>query len=111
MALNTRMIPVGVTGGTTSGYAGPGDIGGVASRRYYSCSPGSTVDVPGPPDGDAAALTSQGFAVVAMSGTTGSRPTTAGFLKPGMLYIDTTLSLTLCWDGVVWRNALTGAAA
>jgi hypothetical protein len=109
MSLSTRMIPVGATGGTTTGWAGPND--NVAARRYYSCSPGSVVDVPGDPTGDAAALTSQDFAVVAMSGPTGSRPTSLGMLKPGALFIDTSLNLVLCWDGIVWRNVLTGAAA
>jgi hypothetical protein len=108
MALNTRMIPVGATGGVVTGWCGPNDA--VSARRYYSCSPGSTLDVPGDPSCDASVLGSQNFAVVAMSGTTGSRPTSLG-IKAGTLFIDTTLNAVLCWDGVTWRSVLTGAAA
>jgi hypothetical protein len=108
MALNTRSIPVGATGGTTTGWAGPGDIGGITGRRYYSCNVGSTVDVPGTPDGDAGMLTSQGFAIVALSGPTSSRPTSTGLIRAGLLYIDTSLNggagAVIVWDGLVWRR-------
>jgi hypothetical protein len=109
MGVNTRMIPVGATGGTITGWAGANDS--TAGRRYYSCAVGSTIDVPGDPSTDANTLSSQGFVVVAMSGPTSSRPTTTGLIKPGALYIDTSLNVVLCWDGLVWRNVLTGATA
>jgi hypothetical protein len=69
------------------------------------------LDVPGPPDADAAALASQGYAIIAMSGTTASRPNGTAYVKAGVLYIDTTLNAVLVFDGLVWRNVLTGAAA
>jgi hypothetical protein len=114
MALNTRVIPCnGTTGGTVVGWAGPGDIGGVASRRAYNA--GGTfaafVDVPGPPDADAAALTSQNFITVAMSGPTSSRPNGTSYQKPGALYVDTTLNAVIVWDGFAWKSVLTGVVA
>jgi hypothetical protein len=111
MALTTRVLPVGATGGTITGVCGsPEPNQGLAGKRYYSCNVGSTLDVPGDPTGDAAVLTSQNFAIIAMSGSTASRPP-AGILKPRQLFVDTTLSFVLCWDGLTWRNVLTGAAA
>jgi hypothetical protein len=110
MALNTRMVPAGGPGGQITGWAGPND--NVAGRRYYTCASGSFVDVPGDPSGDAAALASQGFIPVAMSGPTSSRPTSSGILKVGALYLDTTLNVFVVWTGSGgWVNPITGAAA
>jgi hypothetical protein len=54
MAITCRMLPANVTGGTVTAYAG-GPTPSDPSRRYYSASPGSFVDVAGPlGDGDAA---------------------------------------------------------
>jgi hypothetical protein len=108
--VNTRVVPALGPGGSVTAWAGGGDpvAGG---RRYYSCNAGSFVDVPGDPSGDAAVLTSQGFVLVGMAGATNQRPTSTGYLKPGQIYVDTTLNAVLVWTGVGWVSALTGAAA
>jgi hypothetical protein len=112
MTVTTRMIPAnGNTGGVVTGWAGPGDIGGVASRRYYNAggSFAAFIDVPGDPSGDASLLTSQGFIYCGASGPTSARPTSQGWLKPGLIYVDTTLNAVIVWDSFVWKSVLTGA--
>jgi hypothetical protein len=111
VSLTCRMLPANVSGGTVTAYAGgpnPAD----PSRRYYSASPGSFVDVSGPAgDGDAAMVASQGFLPVCSSGTTALRLQLTGvFFKAGQLFLDTTLGLVILFDGVTWRNPVTGAA-
>jgi hypothetical protein len=78
------------------------------SRRWYTIAAGSFADVPGDMTGDAAALASQGFAAVAASGSTANRPKG---IAPGFLYVDTTLSAVVAFDGTNWRNVVTGATA
>jgi hypothetical protein len=63
MSVTTRMLPLNCTGGQITGFAGspnPAD----PARRYYTAGPGQTIDAQGPPDGDAAVLVSQSFALV-----------------------------------------------
>jgi len=106
MTITSRMLPL--NGATQNGWAGPND--NVASRRYYTATAGGFIDATGDPSVDASTLTSQGFVLVGASGPTSSRPTLAGYLKPGFVYVDTTLSLVIVWDGAAWRNPVTGAS-
>ena len=99
-----RMLP---TKASSTGWCGPND--NVAGRRYYTAVPGGFIDAI---DVDATTLNSQGFAAIGdASGTTAQRPNTT-YLRPGFLYLDTTLALIVAWDGVAnWRNPVTGATA
>jgi hypothetical protein len=68
--------------------------------------PNPYVDVAGDPGtGDAAALTSQGFILVAQSGPTSARPSS---VKPGQHFLDTTLGYLIIFNGVAWINPATG---
>ena len=112
--LTTRMLPVSAGGGTVTGYAGPTDLGTASGRRYYSASGGQTIDaVASPQDGDANVLASQGFVAVCLSGTTAQRMslTPGGYFKAGTMFLDTTLGLIVCWDGLNWRNPVNGNVA
>lgn len=101
--MNVRMLPpVAVTMQTI-----------VVNGRTYSAAPGATVDVP---DFDAFVLAQNGWARVALSGTTAQRPTTnmsggnSEIAVRGVQYVDTTLNIVAVYDGAVWRNPLTGAS-
>jgi hypothetical protein len=107
MAITTRMLPL--NGATQKGFIGAG--AGTPIQRSYSATSGGFIDALDDPSGDAASLTSQGFVTVGGSGTTAQRPTGAGFLKPGFVYVDTTLSLVVVWDGANWRNPVTAGSA
>ena len=103
-----RMLPR--NGQTVTGWAGPSDIGGINARRYYSAGAGGYVDAV---DLDAGPLGSQGFLAVGNgSGPTTARPNLVDNASaPGFVYLDTTLSLIVVWDGANWRNPVTGATA
>jgi hypothetical protein len=75
------------------------------SGRSYSCNLGATIQVP---DFDAAGLDANGWIRCAGhgTGTTAQRPTTGLF--PGFIFLDTTVGGNVIWDGVVWRNHVTG---
>jgi hypothetical protein len=109
MAVTTRMLPLNCTGGQITGFAGspvPSD----PSRRVYTAGPGQTIDAAGPPDGDAAVLTSQGFGLVGPSGSTALRNTLApGYFKAGALFVDLTLGRVIMFDGNAWRDVVTAA--
>jgi hypothetical protein len=107
MSITSRMLPL--NGSNQTGSIGAG--AGSPVLRAYSATAGGFVDALGDPSGDAASLTSQGFVLVGASGTTTQRPTGAGFLRPGFLYVDTTASLVVIWDGASWRNPVSGAVA
>ncbi|MDI9846557.1 hypothetical protein QM467_00635 [Rhodoblastus sp. 17X3] len=84
----------------------------VANGRTYSAAPGSYVDVP---DFDAAVLMANGWANVAPSGPTSARPKPGALTPPytaapGFEFIDTTLNKWIVFDGLVWRDPLTGSA-
>jgi hypothetical protein len=103
------MLPINSSGGVVTGALGPSQT----PTKVYTCTVGSTIDVAGPPwAGEADALTQQDFAVVGASGTSATRQasTTGGYYKAGTLFVDTTLALVLMFDGLVWRNPVTGAA-
>ena len=70
----------------------------------YTCAANVTIDVP---DFDAFVLTANGFIAVAGSvGATSARPTNPG---KGQTYHDTTLGLTIVFEGTAWRNPANGA--
>ena len=78
--------------------------------RSYTCAPGSTIDVP---DFDAFTLMANGWiAPAAGATTTAVGATTARPVNPakGQNFHDTTLNLTIVFDGKYWRNPATGAA-
>lgn len=85
----------------------------VVNGRTYTSVPGTPLDVA---DFDADKLALAGWAVVGLSGPTASRPTTRmqaapHFIGPGQLYYDTDINALLVFDGLVWRNPVTGALA
>jgi hypothetical protein len=107
MSITTRMLPLG--GATVTGNIGAG--AGSPIQRSYSATAGGFIDALGDPSADAATLASQDFIPIGGSGTTAQRPNGAGFLKPGFVYVDTTLGLVVVWDGLNWRNPVTAATA
>jgi hypothetical protein len=84
----------------------------IVNGRSYTCASNATIDVP---DSDAQILTANGWinaagtsgAVATFVGKTAERPD-----KPAksQAFLDTTLGLTVVWDGSNWRNPATGAA-
>lgn len=73
--------------------------------RTYTTSNGAAISVP---DFDAAILQANGWTIAAQggSGATAGRP--AHPVK-GMTFADSTLGVVVKFDGVNWRNPLTGA--
>jgi hypothetical protein len=108
MALTTRMLPANIVGGVVTGRCGspnPAD----SAARFYSAGGGQTIDAQGPPDADASTLTSQGFLLVAASGTTALRNSLGGtYFKAGTLFCDTSLQRVIMYDGVNWRDVMNG---
>lgn len=83
--------------------------------RSYSCAVGSTIDVP---EFDVAALVSRGFMRLDTSGPTSQRPTyprnansdaRIASSPVGYQYVDTTLGVSIRFNGAAWVNAATGA--
>lgn len=82
----------------------------VANGRPYRGTAGTVLDVP---VFDAQVLEANGWiraGAHALSGPTAGRPSAP---LADQLYLDTTLSLPVVWDGLakVWRNVWTGAPA
>lgn len=74
--------------------------------RSYTCAAGATIDVP---DFDAVVMETNGWTPAAPGvGLTATRPASPG---KGQEFHDTTLGFTIKFDGKVWRNPNTGAAA
>jgi hypothetical protein len=107
MGITSRLLPLNGTPQTANIGAGAG----TPILRSYSATGGGFIDALGDPSCDASVLVSQGFILVGGSGTTAQRPNGAGFQKPGFLYVDVTLGLAVVWDGMNWRNPVTGATA
>jgi len=92
----------------------PGRTAMVVNGRTYTCTYGSTIDVP---DHDAVILGANGWLEVAAVGTTAQRPSAGAVELSGAVavgknfyYIDTTLNKVIKYDGQGnWRDALTGA--
>ena len=70
------------------------------------CAVGSALDVD---DHVAQQAANNGWHIFALVGTTAQRPTASWVLKRDLRYIDTTLGLEIMFDGVQWRNPVTGA--
>jgi hypothetical protein len=105
MGITTRMLP-------RDGTPQTGTIGsGQNTLRAYTATGGGFIDALGDPSCDASTLVSQGFFLVGGSGTTAQRPNGTGFLKAGFVYVDTTLGLVVVFDGMNYRNPVTGAIA
>lgn len=73
--------------------------------RTYSAAPGVTLDVN---DWDGGVIAANGWIVMAASaGATASRPTNP---VKNQQFHDSTLNITIIYDGKVWRNPATGGA-
>ncbi len=112
MTINTRMLPL--AGASVTGNIGAG--AGNPILRSYSATAGGFIDAIGDPaSGDAAALGSQGFIPICASGPTSSRPnfgsTTVGIGVRDVLFLDTTLGKIIVYDGVNWRDPVSGSIA
>jgi hypothetical protein len=82
----------------------------VVNGRSYSGTPGSTFDIA---DFDAGELCANNWLDLGLSGPTSARPSSTtgpNALAPGLMFIDTSLSAVVCWDGAAWRDVLTGDA-
>jgi hypothetical protein len=92
---NVRMMPPGKVSSTTTKIHG----------RTYTCAAGSTLDVI---DADARVLAANGWAITASAvGATATRPANPRF---GQTFHDTTLGVTVIWEGAAWRDPATGNA-
>jgi hypothetical protein len=78
------------------------------TQRQYSGLPGSIASVA--VADDAIQLSGRGWTALPNSGTTAQRPTSLGGspLPNPTFYIDSTISKTIVWDGVNWRDTQTG---
>lgn len=81
----------------------------IVNGRSVTCALGSSIDVQLP--FDAHVLEANGWmrAAIAGVGTTALRPT-PNSNAIGQEYLDTTVGFIIKWDGVAWRNPLTGAS-
>lgn len=88
-------------------YLAPGSGKGPSTTHGAkpSNSPGGLVDLPDNSN-DCLLLTANGWAKLGYVGTTAQRPTTQ---PVGSHYIDTTLSKTIFYDGVSWRDCISGS--
>ena len=83
----------------------------LVSGRNYIGVLGTPQDVP---DQDAAILGANGWLVLGLVGTTAQRPLNPQstpaqpYLNQG--YYDTTVAAWIAWDGLNWRNIISGAA-
>ena len=78
--------------------------------RNYQALAGQVVTVPA---ADGERLQANGWIMVALSGSSGSRPTTRLGQYPAvasMLFWDETLGQFIVHDGVTWRDPTTGSA-
>lgn len=104
MPTRFRLLPpVGATSSTT------------ANGRSYNPAASAYADVKYQ---DADILEANGWTHVAVVGPTADRPPVRGpssgqpaAATRGLKYLDTTLAALLVFDGTIWRDALTGAAA
>ena len=72
--------------------------------RKYSAAPGATLDVNLANSG---VLRANGWTEIAEVGATAARPSTPA---PGKHFFDTTLAVTVTFDGSKWRDPATGNA-
>lgn len=96
---NVRLMPPNGVATTTA-----------VNGRTYTCAANAVIDVP---DFDAYVLQANGWvsqvagAVAATVGATAVRPTNPA---KNQTFHDTTLNVTIVFDGRVWRNPITGAS-
>lgn len=100
----------GTTSGGESVFYAPGNVTSFTDTNAASTggSPATnfTVDVP---DDDAFVADANGWTMVARGvGATSARPTWSRD-RAGWTFLDTTLGFIIVWDGLAWRNPLTGA--
>ncbi len=91
---NVRMLPPAVASSPVTRHA-----------RTYNPAAGAFQDVP---DFDAKTLEANGWTRIGLVGPTSARPSPA---QRSLQFLDTTLGLIVIFDGAVWRNPATGAAA
>jgi hypothetical protein len=78
--------------------------------RAYTGTPGDTFDIA---DFDAGPLAANGWIDCGLSGPTSARPSSTvgpNALFAGMRFIDTTINKSIVFDGLMWRDVLTGDA-
>jgi hypothetical protein len=92
---NVRLMPPNGVSTTTA-----------VNGRSYTCAAAATIDVP---DFDASVLTANGW-VLAPGGTVGATAARPVIPAKNQTFHDTTLNVTIVFDGRVWRNPATGAA-
>lgn len=80
----------------------------LATQRAYTPGAGNVVSVA--VADDVVQLANRGWLALPGSGTTAQRPTGlgGGGLTIGFMFIDTTISKTIIWDGANWRDTQTG---
>jgi hypothetical protein len=90
-------------------YLAPGSGRGPSTRINGNTHGGSVagafVDLPDNSN-DNAVLSANGYAKIGYVGTTAQRPTNPSASTP---YIDTTLSKTVYYDGIAWRDPVSGS--
>lgn len=80
----------------------------VVNGRSYTGTPGSTYDVA---DFDAEVLSANGWIKIALSGPSTARPSATlapNQVAAGSHYFDSTLGVTIVYDGASWRDPATG---
>ena len=84
----------------------PGGGKHVLFDKTYACAEGATIDVP---DNVAGMLVASGWSYAAQGnvGATTARPANP---SKGTQFHDSTLNITITYDGKTWRNPATGAA-
>jgi len=82
--------------------------GDFAAPRSYQNVPGTIVSVP---TYDVGKLLSSGWIRLPASGGTAARPPRGAFdFVPGATFYDTDIAKLIVFDGVTWRDPLSGAA-
>ena len=84
-----------------------------ATQRNYpplgGGAPGTIVPVL---EGDEIQIAPNGWMRLPAFGATATRPALNSYaLTPGSLFVDTTISKTVVWDGANWRDVTTGSIA
>lgn len=82
---------------------GPNPI--TVNKRTYQCNVGSVITVP---DWDARQMEANGWLYVGSVDTTANRPILSKSAR-GQTFLDSTLAALIVWDGVQWRNQISGA--
>lgn len=89
-----------------SGARGVSTLASGRPGSQLSSAAGAIIDIPDN-SSDLQILTANGYNKLGYAGTTAQRPVNPAAGTP---YIDTTLAYTVWFDGLVWRNPVTGSA-